>query len=113
VSALQQRLKRPGTWLAFFAILALAALADSFRSPADQFTAPLYVGAVRLYQFAGRPLLKGRVQCRYCPSCSEYSIQAVQTHGIRHGLVLTCNRLSSCQTDVPSGTPDPVPPSEE
>ncbi|MBI2477276.1 MAG: membrane protein insertion efficiency factor YidD, partial [Planctomycetia bacterium] len=64
---------------------------------------------MRTYQTWGRPLLTGHVQCRYRPSCSEYSIEAVQTHGIRHGLVLTWKRVSSCQTTVPHGTYDPVP----
>ena len=34
-------------------------------------------------------------------------------HGIIHGLVLTVGRFSRCQTDVPLGTPDPVPPTPE
>lgn len=113
VSALRQCLKRPQTWLAIFGMVALLALADSFRSPADQATGRLYVQAVRVYQAWGRPLLKGRVRCRYCPSCSEYSIQAVQTHGIRYGLVLSWNRVFTCRTTVPLRTYDPVPLAEQ
>ena len=64
---------------------------------------------VRFYQWAGRPLIKDKVRCRYCPSCSDYSIEAVQTHGIRGGLVLTFQRLSSCDYSVPLETYDPVP----
>jgi uncharacterized protein len=49
------------------------------------------------------------VACRYTPTCSVYSIQAVEKHGIRRGLVLSAKRLLSCDRSVPSGTPDPVP----
>ncbi len=110
MSSLRQCLRRPHTWLGIFGALTLLTVADTFRSPANQITGGLYIRAVRTYQALGRPLLKGHVQCRYCPSCSEYSIQAVQKHGIRYGLVLTWKRVSSCQTTVPSETYDPVPP---
>jgi hypothetical protein len=61
-----------------------------------------------MYQAIGRPLLKGRIQCRYRPTCSEYSIEAVRHYGIRQGLLLTVKRIHSCTTKVPLGTPDPV-----
>ena len=106
---LRQRLKRPETYLAMlFLLLALAAL-DSFRNPAQQITGRLYVGGVRMYQAIGRPLMKEYVKCRYQPTCSEYSIEAVQKHGIRNGVRLTVRRINSCQTTVPMGTADPVP----
>ncbi|MSQ96440.1 MAG: membrane protein insertion efficiency factor YidD [Gemmataceae bacterium] len=63
--------------------------------------------------WGGRPLLKGKVQCRFEPSCSEYSLQAVEIHGIRRGLVLTYCRLLSCTHDVPLGVHDPVPPADD
>jgi uncharacterized protein len=108
--ALRQRLKRPETYLAaFLLLLALTAL-DALRRPSDQVTGRLYVAGVRAYQSFGRPLLAGRIRCRYRPTCSDYSIEAVQKHGIRQGLMLTIRRINSCQTNVPFGTPDPVPP---
>ena len=109
MSALRQRLKHPGTYLAVVFLLLVLAVLDTFRSPANQVTGRLYIGGVRVYQALGHPLLKGRIQCRYRPTCSEYSIEAVQKHGIRHGLVLTVRRITSCQTDVPLGTLDLVP----
>jgi putative membrane protein insertion efficiency factor len=103
-------LKRPETYLLALLLLAILLLADTYRSPERQITGWVYIGAVRIYQFVGRPMLEGRVECRYQPTCSEFSIEAVQTHGIRHGLALTYNRINSCQTNVPRGTLDPVPP---
>ena len=107
--ALRQRLKRPETIL--FLLLGLLVLAgiDSFRPPDRQLTARLYVAAVHGYQHYGRSLLTGFIACRYNPTCSVYSVQAVQKYGIRWGLVLSIRRLFSCTRSVPFGTADPVP----
>ena len=109
MSTLRKYLKRPETYLATLFLLFVLGLLDSYRKPADQVTVRAYVGIVHLYQVVGRPLLKGHIQCRYQPTCSDYSIEAVKTHGIRRGLLLTVKRINSCQTSVPPGTPDPVP----
>ncbi|MCI0391172.1 MAG: membrane protein insertion efficiency factor YidD [Acidobacteria bacterium] len=109
MSTLRKYLKRPETYLAALSILIALGILDSFRKPADQVTARAYIGAVHVYQAVGRPLLKGRIQCRYLPTCSDYSIEAVRKHGVRRGLMLTVNRIDSCTTAVKMGTPDPVP----
>lgn len=82
---------------------------DLSLQPENQLSARIYVGFVRVYQAVGRPMLEGVVACRYRPTCSDYSIQAVERFGTMRGLVLTYNRINSCQTDVPMGTLDPVP----
>lgn len=46
--------------------------------------------------------------CRFTPSCSEYSLVALQTHGNWRGLGLTVRRLLRCRPFGPSGW-DPVP----
>ncbi len=109
MSSLRQRLKRPETYLITLFLLLILAVLDSFRDPAQQITGQFYVGGVRVYQFIGRPLLKGYIQCRYQPTCSDYSIEAVQKHGIRTGVRLTVRRINACQTTVPMGTLNPVP----
>ena len=88
--------------------LALAAI-DVSRQPENQLSARLYIGFVHIYQAVGRPMLEGVIACRYRPTCSDYSIQAVERFGVVRGLVLTFNRINSCQTDVPMGTSDPIP----
>ena len=110
MSSLRQSLKRPETYLALWVLLASLAVLDSYRPPADQVSGQLYVAGVRVYQVLGRPLLKGHVRCRYRPTCSEYSIAAVREFGIRRGLALTAHRISSCTTQVPMGTADPLLP---
>jgi hypothetical protein len=87
----------------------LLACADALRSPERQWLGAGYVMLVRGYQRLGRPLLAGRVRCRYLPTCSAYSIDAVARFGIARGLVMTFRRVRSCDLSVPAGTADPVP----
>ena len=101
--------KRPGPWLCVVALAMLLAALDATRAPQRQLTARLYVGAVGLYQRDLHPVTSRFIRCRYDPTCSHYSVQAVQRFGIAGGLWLTVKRLSSCNRSVPMGTYDPVP----
>lgn len=108
MSTLSQRLKRPEPYLAaIFILIALVSL-DSFREPESQVAVPIYVAAVRAFQMLGRPVLEGRIQFRYQPTCSEFSLQAVREYGIRRGLEMTYARLRSCTRQVPLGTYSPL-----
>jgi len=95
--------------LALFSALTV----DSLRPPSKQITGRVYIAAVRTYQRVGQPAVSHWVHCRYQPTCSEYSIQAVRIHGIARGLLLTGRRLISCFPNVPYGTLDPVPPATD
>ncbi len=90
-------------------VFGLAFILDISRQPENQFLARLYIGSVHIYQAVGRPLLEGTVACRFRPTCSDYSIQAVEKHGLIRGLDLTFKRIYSCQMSVPMGTIDEVP----
>lgn len=46
--------------------------------------------------------------CRYEPSCSSYSIEAIKKHGPFKGLYLSIKRILSCNPWGGSGY-DPVP----
>jgi putative membrane protein insertion efficiency factor len=61
---------------------------------------------IRLYQRLSR-VLPG--VCRFHPTCSEYMIQAVQTHGLLRGLRLGLWRILRCNPFCRAGD-DPVPP---
>lgn len=61
---------------------------------------------VRFYQYAISPLLGRR--CRFFPSCSEYTAEAIQKHGAWKGLRLGAKRVSRCHPWQPGGY-DPVP----
>ena len=87
----------------------LLVFCDSIRSPENQLTARAYIGFVHMYQGYGRPMLEGIIACRFRPTCSAYSIQAVEKYGIWTGLFLTIKRIASCTSNVPMGTVDEVP----
>ncbi|HEY1135905.1 MAG TPA: membrane protein insertion efficiency factor YidD [Xanthomonadaceae bacterium] len=47
-------------------------------------------------------------RCRFVPTCSEYSMTAIERFGAVHGSWLTVRRLSRCHPLCPGGH-DPVP----
>ena len=109
LSTLRKLLKKPPVWLAFAGLLIISVILDLRREPPNQVGARLYVIAVRGYQACVSPLIRGFVCCRYYPSCSDYSIQAVERYGLGKGLELTGARICRCTSGVPVGTFDPVP----
>jgi len=62
---------------------------------------------IRLYQRFLSPLLPPA--CRYSPTCSQYSVEAIQRHGALKGSWLAIKRIASCNPWGGSGY-DPVPP---
>ena len=61
---------------------------------------------IKIYQKAVSPWTPA--SCRYNPTCSSYSIDAFQKHGLWKGFVLTIKRIGSCHPWGGSGH-DPVP----
>ena len=49
---------------------------------------------IKGYKFIVSPLL-GQ-SCRYLPTCSEYSIEALNTYGLIKGLYISFKRVLSC-----------------
>jgi hypothetical protein len=68
-----------------------------------------FVALVRFYQKGISPFLPSA--CRYSPTCSQYMIEALQTHGLFKGLWLGTKRIASCNPWGGSGY-DPVPPKD-
>jgi len=69
----------------------------------------LLVLFVRSYQVFISPMLGPR--CRFHPTCSQYAIESLQTHGAFKGTWLTLKRLGRCHP-LHQGGYDPVPPSQ-
>ncbi len=61
---------------------------------------------IKTYQITLSPLLGSN--CRFHPTCSEYTIQAVNEHGVYRGLILGVKRILKCHPLGPKGY-DPVP----
>ncbi|HPR63258.1 MAG TPA: membrane protein insertion efficiency factor YidD [Thermoanaerobaculia bacterium] len=66
----------------------------------------ILVTMVRTYQILISPLLPSA--CRFTPTCSEYAITAIRTHGPTRGSWLSLKRLCRCHPFHPGGH-DPVP----
>ena len=49
---------------------------------------------IKGYKFIISPLLGN--SCRYLPTCSEYSIEALKTFGFFKGLIISIKRILSC-----------------
>ena len=60
---------------------------------------------IKIYKYLISPLIGP--SCRYLPSCSEYSIEALRTYGFSKGLMLSFKRILSCHPWGNSGF-DPV-----
>jgi putative membrane protein insertion efficiency factor len=61
---------------------------------------------IRAYQLALSPMLGPR--CRFYPSCSQYALEAIESHGALRGSWLTARRICRCHPFHPGGF-DPVP----
>ena len=66
----------------------------------------LFIWLVRVYQRYISPLLPPT--CRYSPTCSQYTVEALQKHGLLKGGWLAIKRIVSCNPWGGSGY-DPVP----
>lgn len=73
----------------------------SFRSVIN---AP-FIALIKLYQYLLSPLLPNA--CRYTPTCSQYSIEAIKKYGPLKGIWLGMKRISRCHPWGGSGY-DPV-----
>jgi len=61
---------------------------------------------VKIYQWFISPIFGA--SCRYTPSCSQYTVEALKKHGPFKGLYLSIKRILSCHPWGGHGH-DPVP----
>ena len=54
----------------------------------------LLIKLIKGYKYLISPLLGN--SCRYLPTCSEYSIEALKTYGFFKGCYLSLKRIFSC-----------------
>ena len=65
----------------------------------------LLIKFIKTYKYIISPLISP--SCRYLPTCSEYSIEALKTYGLIKGFSLSLKRIISCHPWGNSGF-DPV-----
>lgn len=64
------------------------------------------IALIKIYQIVLSPLLGPR--CRFYPSCSSYSIEAIEKHGVVRGAFYMFKRILRCHPFSAGGL-DPVP----
>ena len=64
------------------------------------------LAAIRFYKRYISPLLGS--SCRYYPSCSQYTYQAIEKYGVLKGSWMGIKRISRCHPFAKGGF-DPVP----
>jgi hypothetical protein len=66
----------------------------------------ILIGIIKFYRLFISPILPP--SCRFYPTCSEYSMEAISKHGAFYGSILAAKRISRCHPLNPGGF-DPVP----
>ena len=67
----------------------------------------ILIAIVKGYRLVLSPWLGNA--CRFTPTCSVYSLEALETHGALKGSYLTLKRIGRCHPFCAGGH-DPVPP---
>ncbi|MDR2412852.1 MAG: membrane protein insertion efficiency factor YidD [Rickettsiales bacterium] len=68
----------------------------------------VFLFLIRFYQLVVSPFTGGRAACRFVPTCSEYTMQAIEKHGVMRGCFLGIRRIMRCRPGGKYGY-DPVP----
>lgn len=66
----------------------------------------IIIALIRFYQLALSPLKQPA--CRFSPTCSQYSIEAIERFGVIKGTYLSVRRILKCHPFHEGGY-DPVP----
>ncbi len=62
----------------------------------------IFLILIRIYQISLSPLIGG-YNCRFLPTCSNYSMDAIKKYGVLKGGVLSIRRILRCNPFIQSG----------
>ncbi len=65
-----------------------------------------FIIIIRFYQWVISPALGPK--CRFTPTCSQYTAEALKKHGLAKGFLMSVKRISKCRPGGGHGY-DPVP----
>ena len=74
----------------------------------QSFSVRIALRMVRFYQRNISPVIGGRAACRFTPTCSEYTHQAIARYGVLRGTYMGLRRIMQCRPGGGCGY-DPVP----
>lgn len=77
-----------------------------FQNNTNDVFKKLFIYLVRAYQIGISPLMGNH--CRFYPTCSRYTIIAIDRHGVCQGIWLAIKRIGRCRPGCQGGV-DPVP----
>ena len=79
---------------------------STLKARANFIASTAALGLIKAYQYGIRPMLGQR--CRFFPSCSEYTAEAIGGYGVVRGSGMGALRLAKCHPWHAGGY-DPVP----
>ncbi|MEO7253818.1 MAG: membrane protein insertion efficiency factor YidD [Casimicrobium sp.] len=79
---------------------------ETLKARANVAASAVALGLIKAYQYGIRPMLGQR--CRFFPSCSEYTADAIGEYGVIRGSTMGAMRLAKCHPWHEGGY-DPVP----
>ena len=79
---------------------------SSHRSHVSRLLRAIGTSPVHLYRWTLKPILGW--ECRYLPTCSQYTLDAIETNGVWRGWWLGVSRICRCHPWGGSGH-DPAP----
>jgi hypothetical protein len=104
------RERRGGLAPVLLAALAGLAIGDGVKPPPEQFGARLAIEGIDAYRATLSRALErtGLIRCRFRPTCSAYSREAIRRYGLPKGMFLATSRIVRCNP-FSKGGDDPVP----
>jgi putative membrane protein insertion efficiency factor len=88
-------------------LLAIVVVHDVSVANHRGYAARAAIFAIDEYRAHVSPHLRGRVVCRFNPSCSAYGRESIRKHGFAKGALKTAWRIARCGPWTKMGTIDP------